>query len=325
MKPPPNTVLMTKASPKANVMHYMHCVPVSLDMSGLESAMIACLNAAEVFSVDSVIISASGLTSLNVPARECADAILKASEMFSIENFTIEIAVVVFGVATMQIFKKAFEEKVKQEKSNRPGVNKMLKIGAKEEVVFRVIGFHDNVSMSIQKIEAYFNRSKVTKSVKEQKILRGLWQHVSQIKKLSNGYDVFVTLTDDEICIEGIGQQVFECKDVLMDFLIKHDEKENELKRLREISKSVQWSYSDVRCTVLFDDTLNGMVESAFVTGNKKFTLEGISNTYVLDFEKMVIQESITGRTALLARKNMENNSGKLSLYYLLVFIRNNI
>ena len=329
MKPPPHTVLMTKADPKANVMYYMHCVPVSFDMSGLENAANACLNAAQFFPLDSVIISASGITSLGVPANECAEAILNASKMFSNENFSIDIEVVVFDNNMIQIFKNAFEEKVKEQTTSaksqqtvsshdttmkhQSGMNMTFQIGVKEEIVFRVVGFYDNVSMSIEKIEAYFNRFKVTKSVKERKMVKGLWEHTSQIKKLSKGYDVLITLTDDEVCIEGIGQQVFECKDELIDFLMKHDEKLNELKRLRKISKSVQWSYSDVNATVFIDDILNGMIESEFRAGNINLTLDGINNTYHLDLDKMVIQESLTGRTALLSKKHMENNSGNFT------------
>ena len=325
MKPPPHTVLMTKASPNANVMYHMHCVPVSFDMSGLENAANACLNAAQFFPLDSVIISASGITSLGVPANECAEAILNASKMFSNENFSIDIAVVVFDDDMIQIFENAFEEKIKEQTTSvktkqaarshdatmkhQSGMNTTLNIGVKEEIVFRVVGFYDNVSMSIEKIEEYFNRFKVTKSVKEVKIVKGLWEHTSQIRKLSKGYDVLITLTDDELSIEGMGQQVFECKDELIEFLMKHDEKLNELKRLRKISKSVQWSYSDVNATVFIDDILNGMIESEFRAGNKNLTLDGIDNTYDLDLDKMVIQESLTGLTALLSKKHMEKNS----------------
>jgi hypothetical protein len=328
MKPPPRTVLITEAMPNANTMYNMHCVPVSFGMSGLENATGACLNAAQFFPLNSVIIPASEMMSLSVSSNECAEAIVNAAKTFSTENFAIDIAVV-FDSDTTQSFQKVFEEKVMEQKTNarseqvasphevttkhQSGMNKTLNIGAKEEVVFRVVGFHDNVNVSIEKVEAYFNRSKIRKSVKDAKIVKGFWKHVSQIKKLSNRYNVVITLTADEVRIEGIGQQVFECKDALMDFLMKNEENENELKRLREISKSVQWSYIDVNCTVFFDDRLNGEVESELKIGKKSFTLEGIDSTYMydLDFDRMVIQECTTGRTALLARKH--TSTGKCS------------
>ena len=333
IKPPPRTVLITEASPNATTMYNMHCVPVSFGVSGLKNATGACLNAAQFFPLNSVIISASEMMSLSVSANECAEAILNAAKTFSTENFTIHIAVV-FDSDTTQNFKKVFEKKVTEQKTSarseqvaasphevttkhQSGMNKTLNIGAKEEVVFRVVGFRENVNASIEKIEAYINRSKVTKSVKDAKIVKGFWNHVSQIKKLSNGYNVVITLTADEVRIEGIGQHVFECKDALMDFLMKNEENENELKRLREISKSVQWSYIDVNCTVFFDDRLTGEIESAFINGEKSFTLEGLDNTYDLHLGKMVIQERTTCRTALLARK--QTSTGKFYQLILLI------
>ena len=333
MKPPPNTVLIRKASDGANVKYYMHCVPVSFDISGIERAMKTCLDAAQFFPLNSIVVSATGITSLSVAPEECANAILNASKTFSNENFMIDITVVVFNTDMMRIFKNAFAEKrAKEQKMSlkfhesdhlasfddatiehqRPA-NKMMSIGAKEEVVFRVVGFHDNVNMSIQKIEAYFNRCKISKSIEDERIINGFWKHNSEIKKLSQGFDVFITLTSKDACIEGMAEQVFECKDVLTDFLNKYDEQERELKRLREISSSVQWSYSDVNGTVLFDEVLNGMVESEFRNGNKTLTLHGMDTTYELDLNKMVIEETHSGRTALLARKQMESTSGNFN------------
>lgn len=337
MTPPPGTVLVTNASSCANVRYIMHCVPVSFDISGLERAMKACLDAAQYFPLNSFVISATGITSLSVAPNECANAILNASKTFSNANFIIDITVVGFDKDTMQIFKTALEEKAKEQlksvrfhDNDQPAsskdvamkhqlpVDKIVNIGGKEKVIFRVVGFRDNVDVSIEKIEAYFNRCKVNKSIKDEKIVNGFWKHNTEIKKLSKGYDISITLSADEVSIEGMTEQVFDCKDVLIDFLNKNDEKERKWKILREISESVQWSYSDVNSTILFDEILNGMVENECRVGNKIITIPGTESTYEVDLEKMVIEESQTGCTALLARKHMGNTSGNFLNYILI-------
>ena len=342
MKPPPGTVLMTKATKHANVKYYMHCVPVSFDVTGLERAIKACLIAAQFCPLNSILISATGITSLGVGKKECANAILNASKMFSSSNFMMDISVVETNIEIMPIFEKAFEEKLKEQNpcmefhasdqttksenetiKHQCSVDSVLSFGVKEEVIFRVVGFCDAVNMSIQKIVEHFNRSKVRKCVKDDKLVSGFWKHNSEIKKLSKEYQVVITLSAEEISFEGIAEQVFECKDVLTQYLNKHDEKQREmelkqqqLERYREISKSAQWSYSDVNVTVLFDEILNGMIEMQFRAGNEDITIPGMGNTYEIDFGKMIIWDIHTDHTALLARKDVENTSGKFDRYY---------
>ncbi|CAB4022007.1 poly [ADP-ribose] polymerase 14-like [Paramuricea clavata] len=326
MKQPSGTVLVTKASNGANVKYYMHSVPVPFDISGLERATKACLDAAKFYACNSAIILATEITLFNIAANECANAILSASQTFSNTSFAMDIRVVTLDMDMMQIFQKAFEEKVEEQRTSvefresgqiagfmhavvndQRSANKILNIGENDEVIFRVVGFHDNVTISIEKIEAYFTRCKASKSVKDAKTVNGFWKNNSVIKRLSKGYEVFITLSAEEVSIEGMTEQVFECKDALIDFLNKHDEKERELRRLREISESVQWSYSDANGTVLFDEILNGMVESESRVGNKKFKVPSMENTHEVVLDKMIIKERRTGRTALLARKHMEN------------------
>lgn len=341
MKPPPGTVLVTKAGKHANVNYYMHCIPVSFDVPGLERAIKACLIAAQFCPLNSILISAVGITSLGVAKKECVNALLNASKMFSSSNFKMDISVVETDIEIMPIFEKAFEEMLNEHNScvefrtsdqtakpenvtikYQHSMNSALSFGVKEEVIFRVVGFFDAVNMSIQKIDEHFNRCKVRKCVKDEKLVSAFWKHNSEIKKLSEAYQVFITLSCEEISFEGIAEQVFECKDVLTEFLNKHDEekremelKQQELEGYREISKSVQWSYSDVNVTVLFDEILNGMVESQFREGNGNITIPGIENTYEIDFEKMLIWDNHTGQTALLSRKDVENTSGKFDYY----------
>ncbi|CAB4035780.1 Hypothetical predicted protein [Paramuricea clavata] len=328
MKQPPGTVLVTKANSGANVKYYVHSVPVSFDIFGLERVIKACLDAAKFFACHSAIILATEITSFSIAANECANAILNAIQIFSNTNFAMHIRVVTLDMDMMQIFLKAFEEKVEMQRTSvefhesgqiglmdgvvndeRSG-NKILNIGRNDEVIFRVVGFRDNVTISIEKIEAYITRCKVRKCVKDAKTVNGFWKYNSVIKELSRGYEVFITLSAEEVSIEGMTQQVFECKDALIDFLNKHDEKERELRRLREISESVQWSYSDVNGTVLFDEILNGMVESEARVGNKNIKVPSMENTHEVVLDKMIIQERRTGRTELLARKHMENALG---------------
>ncbi|CAB4028295.1 Hypothetical predicted protein, partial [Paramuricea clavata] len=328
LKPPPGTVLVIKAHGGVNVKYYVHCVPVSFDISGLERAIKASLEAAKFFALNNIVISATGITSLNPAANECANAILNASKIFSKANFMMDIKVVVFDVNMMRIFKNAFEENAKEQKTSATihdidqaasledaeimqqlPLKKVFNIGVKEQVIFRVVGVRDNVNKSIEKIEGYSNRFKVTKYVTDEKMVYRLWKHISEMETLSKGYDVFITLSAEKVSIEGMADQVFECKDALIDFLNKHDEKEREMRRLREMSESVQWLYTDVNGTVLFDEILNGMVESKFRDGNNKITFPGTGNTYEVDSDKMVIQETHTGRTASLARKQI----GKMS------------
>ena len=336
MKPPPGTVLMIKAGKRANVKYYMHCVPVSFDVSGLERAIKACLITAQFLPLNSILISGVGITSLGVAKKECASAILKASKMFSSSNFMMDISVVETDTEIMPIFKKAFKEKLKEQNSciemresdhatnsedatikHHKSLDTVLNFGVKEIIIFRLIGFYDAVNMSIQKIDEYFNRCKVRKCVKDEKMVSGFWKHNSEIKRLSKEYQVVITLSAKEISFEGIAEQVFECKDALTQYLNKHDEKQREmelkqqeLQRYREISKSVQWSYSDVNVTVLFDEILNGMVECQFRARNGNITIPGTGNTYEIDFEKMVIWDNHTDHTALLERKDVENTSG---------------
>ena len=352
MKPPPGTVLMTKACQGSNVKYYMHCVPVSSDVPGLERAIKACLLAAQFFPLNSILTSAMGITSLGVAKKESANALLNASKMFSKSNFMMDISVVEPGTEIMQIFKKAFEEKLKEQQSSMDflesdqttisedaalNAENVLHFGMKEEVLFRVVGFHDAVKLSIQKIDEYFNRCKVRKFVRDENVVNRFWKHNSEIKRLSKAYQVFITLSAEEISFEGVAEQVFECKDAVTEFLRKQDMKQRELElkkqeleRYREISKSVQWSYSDVNVTVLFDEVLNGMIESEFRAKNGNITIPGMGNSYEIDFKNMVICENHTGHTALLARKEVENSSGNdliniYANYTPLIFITNSL
>ena len=337
MKPPLGSVLVKKADNPANVQYDMHCVPVALNNSGVERAIKACLIAAQFFPLNSILISAVGITSLGVAKEECVNALLNASKMFSSANFTIDINVVEIDTHTMQIFKKAFEKIHKEQKSSGDiresgqGANledartqqerhmgKILNFGGKEEVIFRVVGFNETVNTSIQKIDEFFNRFKERKCVKDEKVVNGFWNHDSEIKRLLKKYQVFITVSADEVSFEGMAKQVFECKDELTEYLNKQDEKHRELElkqkdleRYREISKSVQWSYSDVNATVLFDEILNGMVESQFKLENGNTIIPEIGDTHEIDLDDMVIWEKDTGYTALLARKEMENTTGK--------------
>ena len=332
MKPPPGTVLMTKACQGSNVKYYMYCVPVTSDVPGLERAIKACLFAAQFFPLNSILISATGMTSLGVTKKESVSALLNASKMFSKSNFMMDISVVETGTEIMQIFKKAFEEKLKEQQSSMDflesdqttnsedaalNVENVLNFGVKEEVIFRVVGFHDAVKISIQKIDEYFNRCKVRKCVRDEIVVGKFWKHNSEIKRLLKAYHVLITLSAEEVSFEGLVGQVFECKDAVTEFLSEQDKKqremelkEQELERYRAISKSVQWSYSDVNVTVLFDEVLNGMIESEFRAENGNITIPGIGNSYEIDFKNMVICENPTGHTALLARKEVENSTG---------------
>ena len=286
IKPPPGTVLVTDAARCETMKYCLYCVPVSSDISGLESATKACLDAAKFLTLNSIKLSASWMLAFGVTKNECADIILKACETFSKSKYTIVVTVVMFGAEMMTIFKKAFEEKVKErdgevlqrDESVSPGatslVDKTLSIGEKkEDVILRVVGLKDNVNKAIAKTEAYFNRSKEQKSIKGEKMASQFRAHKSRIKELLKEYEVLITASAEEVLIEGMERQVFECKDMLTDYLMKCDEKEREVQRLHELSEPVQWSYSDENGLVFFDEILNGMVESESRAGNKKFTI----------------------------------------------------
>ena len=315
MRPPPGAVVVEKASDGANIDYRVHSVPVSFDVLGLERAMKACLDAADFLQCDTVVIPATSLpVTFNISASEFAGAILNAFHTFSNASTAMDVRLVELDNEMMQIFTEALEmrEEVKttnaafHESRDLPA-NEILSFGAKEEVTLRVVGFRNSVNMSLNRIEAYFNRCKVSKSIQNRKMVHRLWKHKSELKRLVKGYEVSITLSPEEARIEGSAEQVFECKDVLADFLSNLDEKEEELEKLRKISEGVQWSYSDANCNVLFDEILNGMVENEFGEGKKKFTIPNEELTYDVDFDEMIIQERHTGHSAALVRKRLGN------------------
>jgi hypothetical protein len=277
--------------------------------------MKACLDAADFLQCDTVVIPATSLpVTFNISASEFAGAILNAFHTFSNASTAMDVRLVELDNEMMQIFTEALEmrEEVKttnaafHESRDLPA-NEILSFGAKEEVTLRVVGFRNSVNMSLNRIEAYFNRCKVSKSIQNRKMVHRLWKHKSELKRLVKGYEVSITLSPEEARIEGSAEQVFECKDVLADFLSNLDEKEEELEKLRKISEGVQWSYSDANCNVLFDEILNGMVENEFGEGKKKFTIPNEELTYDVDFDEMIIQERHTGHSAALVRKRLGN------------------
>ena len=321
MKPLPGTVLVRESRMDKDVKYYMYSIPTSFDISGLESAIKAGLNAARFYEQHSVLISASRLASFGVGPKECANIILKVSKIFSISNLRMDIKVIVFDAYLMQIFQDAFEEKAKErqmresycendqeESSGAICHQRPMTIGMKDEVIIRLVGFHDSVNIASNKIEAYVNRSTTKKCILGDKIVNRLWSRTSEIKEISKKYEVFITFSDGELCIEGMMEQVFECKDALTNFLSCEEEKKREIKRLRKISQSVQWLYFDKNGAILFDECLNGMIEREFKAGNKEFTLPSSVDTYKVDLANMVITEMHTDITALLARK--ETTSG---------------
>ena len=325
MNPPPGGVLVTNASDNENVRHCIHCVPVSLDSSGLERATKACLDAAKAFSLGNILLSPTEISLLGVTSLQYAKAIFNVFQAFSKENFKMNIDVFVCDGHMMQVFLNVLEEKAKNlgvlgsqrgdHKSRNimnddSALDKALTFGKKERVTLLLIGFRENIEVCIEKIEGYLNRLKTKKSITEEKIVDGFWKHNSEIKKKSKDYEVFITLTNEEICIEGMAEQVFECKDALTDFLNKCDEEERELKRLREISKSVQWSYSDINGTILFDEILKEKIESEIAAGNKQIMIQSGENQYEIDLNKKTIRETNTGLAASLTRENMTGNLG---------------
>ena len=242
----------------------------------------------------------------------------------------MNIDVIVCDKDIMQIFIKALEEKEKNcgalesqrgDHISSPkehttieedAFDKILTIGSKEKVTLRLVGFSDNVKMCTEKIEAYVNQFKTRKLITEEKIVEGFWKHNSKVKKRLKDYEVFITLTNKEVCIEGMAEQVFECKDMLIELLNNCDKEERESKKLREIMKSVQWSYSDVNGTILFDEVLKEKVESEIAAGNKQIVIQCGKNAYEVDVDKMTILEFSTGLTACLRREHTENIAGNL-------------
>ena len=325
---PPGTVLVANVRDSGTVRRYIYCVPVSLNVFGLERAMKACLDAAKSFSLGNIVISSKEITSFGISASEYANSILNACQHFSDENFVMNIVVVIFELDTRRIFKKILEKKVEEIKDVKSHesdnesclevsaindghrLNKILTIGEKEELTFQLVGYSDNVKTSMEKIEGYLNRFKTRKSIKNAKVVNGFWKHKSEIKERAKGYEVFITLADEEVSIEGMAEQVFDCKDVLIEFLNKCDEEERELKRLREISENVQWSYSDVNGIILFDEILTGTIESEIADRRKKIAIRSEEATYEVDVDKMIIRENNTGRSASLTRERFESTAG---------------
>ena len=312
IEPPPGTVLVENASDDENIKYHMHSFPVSYDANGLERAVKACLDAAIVFNCNNVVIPAADIhRTFNISTSECANVIMNESHFLPNTNSVMDIRLVELNNDEMQIFQKAFEISAGKQTTNAlfyESANESLIFGTKEEITLRVVGFRNSVIMAMKKIEAYFNRCKVSNTIINSKLVHRLWEHNYEIERLVNRYEVCVTLSTKHACIEGNAEQVFECKDILVDFLDELDEKEEKLKRLREISEGVQWLYSDANSNfVLFDEILNGMVENESSVGNKIFTIPGKENAYEVDLGKMTIKEPDTGGFASLLRKRSQN------------------
>ena len=315
IEPPPGTVLVAHANDDENIEYHMHSFPVSHDATGLERAVKACLDAATYFKCSNVVIPAADIhRTFNISTSECANVFLNASCYLWNTNSVMDVRLFELNNDMMQIFQKAFEIRERQttntlsyESAELPA-NETLSFGTKEEITVRVVGFRNSVIMSMKKIEAYFKRCKVSNAIRNSKLVHRLWERNYDIGRLVNRCEVFVTLSAKEVCIEGNVEQVFECKDVLVNFLDELSEKEEKLKRLREISEGVQWLYSDTNSNfILFDEILNGMVENELRVGNKTFTIPGKESTYEVDLEKMTIKEPHTGGFASLLRKRSQN------------------